>query len=848
MGSIRRAMMGAGLLLVTVLACAGEPAAATPVKLDIKSQPMADALNQWAQATGFQVIFPEESATAKLVSPEVRGRYVPVVALTKLLENSGLRYEYLNKRTVSVKVAQVGEVKPSSDRDKENGRPLVEPRAQSESPRSGEQSGQSEGSSSQGTGSGISEKLDEVVVTAQKRIERLQDVPVPVTAISADALVEGNQLRLQDYYTSIPGFSVTPGFDGSPSLTIRGIATGVYTNPTVGITVDDVPLGSSTALGGSGFVPDLDPSDLARVEVLRGPQGTLYGVSSIGGLLKFVTVDPSTAGFSGRIQAGLSGVRNGNETGYSVRGAVNVPLSDTLAIRASGFTRRDPGYIDNIESGQRGVNETDVYGARFSALWRPSDVFSVKVAALLQRQTLYGGAYVDVGPGLGDLQSSYLPGSTRYDKKVQAYSATATAKLGIADLVAVSGYSVNDISTTGDSTTPYWASLSLPAFGVDRVVGTNSTRTYKFTQEIRLSMPVGPRVDWLLGAFYTNEDSPFLQQIKAADSNGVIVGLGSAYNFPTTYREYAAFTDLTFQVTDRFDVQIGGRESHNKQTYSEVDSGPFVGPSPFINPEVDAKSNAFTYLVTPRLKLTPDLMLYARLASGYRSGGPNPTCVAIQVPCQFGPDKTSNYELGAKGDVLNHLLSFDASLYYINWKDIQLSLVSPTFYYYYVNGSEAKSKGVELSLESRPVEGLVVSAWVALNDSKLTKAFPPQSAAYGASGDRLPFGSRFSGNFAVDKDFPLGRNVTGSVGGSLSYIGERIGEFNTASLRQVFPAYAQTNLRAGVKFDSWDVRFFVNNVTDKRALLYGGPGSTLLPMAYMYIQPRTIGLSAARAF
>src|SRR5262249_5755426 len=151
------------------------------------------------------------------------------------------------------------------------------------------------------------------------------------TAISGSALVENNQLRLQDYYTKIPGLSVTPqDLRGAPTLAVRGITTGDGTNPTVGVVVDDVPYGSSTNLWGGSLAPDIDPSDLAHVEVLRGPQGSLYGASSMGGLLKSVTVDPSTDGMSGRVQVGVSSVHNGDENGYNLRGAVNVPLAHSL--------------------------------------------------------------------------------------------------------------------------------------------------------------------------------------------------------------------------------------------------------------------------------------------------------------------------------------------------------------------------------------------------------------------------------------------------------------------------------------------------------------------------------------
>jgi outer membrane receptor protein involved in Fe transport len=161
--------------------------------------------------------------------------------------------------------------------------------------------------------------------------------------------------------------------------------------------------------------PDIDPSELAQVEVLRGPQGTLYGASSIGGLLKYVTVDPSTDALSGRIQAGTSSVRNGAELGYSFRGSVNIPLSDTLALRASGFTRRDPGYIDDPMLNAEGVNKVTTQGGRLSALWRPSHEFSWKASALYQDSKASGSPYVDVQPGLGNLQQSDVRGTGDVD-------------------------------------------------------------------------------------------------------------------------------------------------------------------------------------------------------------------------------------------------------------------------------------------------------------------------------------------------------------------------------------------------------------------------------------------------
>jgi iron complex outermembrane receptor protein len=686
--------------------------------------------------------------------------------------------------------------------------------------------------------------LEEIVVTAEKRTERLQDVPVPVTVISGQTLVDTNQLRVQDYYASIPGLSFSSGVHGEPFLAIRGITADYYSNPSVGITIDDVPYGSSTSLGGGYIAPDIDPSDLARVEVLRGPQGTLYGANSLGGLIKFVTVDPSTDGSTGSVQAGTNSVYNGAELGYSARGAVNLRLSDATAIRASAYTHLDPGYIDNIQSGERGVNERHADGGRLSLLWRPSDAFSLKLNALLQHSQQDGLSGVYVGPSLGDLQQDVLRGTGRYDSKVQSYSAALTANLGGVNLTALTSYNVQ--STFGwDDVTPLYGSYAEHEFGVAGATSGDSRRAAKFTQEVRVSVPIGERVEWLLGGFYTHEDSPADQVYFVADpATGAVGPSFVEAPFATTYAEQAVFTDLTLHVTDRFDVQLGGRESQIKQAVMESLSGVLIGATTVS--EGHSKADAFTYLVTPRFNASPDLMVYARLASGYRPGGPNINTALLRVPSQYNPDTTRNYEIGVKGAVLDHVLSFDASLYYIDWKDIQLNLLQNGLAYD-GNGSAAKSEGVELSVESRPLTGLAISTWFTWDDAVLTQAFPSTSTVYGVPGDRLPSSSRFSGYLSLQQHFRVTGQITGFAGAAVSYVGDRVGAFRATSLRQSFPAYTQANLRAGMMYASWTANLFVTNLADSRGVLAGGLDA-VPTNSFIYTQPRTVGLAISRTF
>ena len=713
-------------------------------------------------------------------------------------------------------------------------------------------------------------QLEEIIVTAQKRSERLQDVPVPVTVLNVDTLAEGNQNRLQDYFATVPGLSLNQGGQGGgsqQSLAIRGVSTGSYTNPTVGVTIDDTPYGSSTALGfGSLAFPDIDPSDLERIEVLRGPQGTLYGASSIGGLVKFVTKDPSTDALSGHVQVLEDSVQHG-DFGYGVRAMVNVPLSDSIAMRVSGFTRQDPGYVDNVITGQHDVNQVDVYGGHLAVLWRPSDTVSLKISALLQNIDGYGNSAVDTNgsfqPVYGDLHQARMPGTEQYDSRVRLYTATLTAKWAGLDFISISGYGDNQYSINSDNSAGY-GYLAEQYFGVSGSATPNFYDTKKFSQEFRLSSASGGTLEWLAGAFYTHESSASNVAFLANNpATGASVGEVIDFDDPTTLSEYALFGDLTVHVTNRLDVQLGGRESKDRQVYNETDSGIAVpdfyfSPSPFVNQTERTNGNAFTYLVTPRFRISPDLMIYTRFTSGYRVGGDNVNAVVGHVPSSFLPDTTNNYEFGVKGDLFDRALTFDASAYYIDWKRIQIQLLNPaTFSLYTANGGSAKSQGLELSVQARPTRGLTIAAVASVNDAELTQNLPPSSTAYGLAGYRLPYSSRFSGSFSVDQNIARMGQWTGFIGGSLAYVGAREGSFSTTStqVRLLYPAYSTINLHIGARSDLWTVNLLVNNAANKRGIVGGGqvsgidgPGEPGASATAFYIQPRTVGLTVSRDF
>lgn len=811
---------------------------ADATRFDIPAQPLPSALQAFAVQANMQLLYVYD-AVANRRANAVRGNLDKHQALNLLLQNTGLRASYSAADVATIEAANA--TAPTNGAgDKDTSQIRLAASAMAERDRAQAQQ---------------SVVLEEVIVTSQKRAERLRDVPVPVTAVAAVALADKSQFRMQDYYAQVPGLAMTPNqFSGAPSLAIRGITSGDTTNPTVSITVDDVAFGSSTSIGGGYFAPDLDPSDLARVEVLRGPQGTLYGAASIGGLIKYVTFDPSTEQLEGRVQAGANGVAHGGRTGYNVSGGINVPLGDTVAIRLNAFTREEPGYVDSIRgAGERDVNQTRSSGAHLSALWRAGERFSLKLSALIQDNETAGATYVTPGPGVAELQQDFLPRTGWVERKFQAYTATALAKFDAVEITSVTGYSESELSDLLDYSALN-GGFTQQIFGSVDTLNTDDTTTYKFSQEIRATAQLNERLELLVGGYYADEYSPYSLQILAADPDGNPFDAVIRSRFSSTFAEWAGFTALTYRFTDRFDLQVGGRMSHIEQTFKETDAGPLVPlafgtSSPRVLPEAAAREHATTYLITPRFKFSPDVMLYARLASGYRPGGINQGELA-GLPPRFSSDETLNYEVGLKAGTPDHKLFFDASVFYIDWRDLQLSLINPANGQgYFTNGSRAKSQGVELSMQLVPAEGLHIGGWLVWNEAVLTEAMPTleQGGVNGPAGARLPFSSRFSASASTEYEFPLAQ-LTGVVGATVSHVGERIGTFIADdSAREVFPAYTKADVHAGVKIDRWTFDLYLNNVTDERGVLGGGNG-TIMPTAFLLIQPRTVGLSIARTF
>jgi outer membrane receptor protein involved in Fe transport len=727
-----------------------------------------------------------------------------------------------------------------------------------------------------------SQTLEEVVVTAQKRTETLRQVPQSVSVVSSQTLQNQQVFDMQDLVAQVPGLNITQAVPGQGRVVLRGINTnGVASS--VSVYMDETPFGSSSGLAdGAVLAADFDTFDISRVEVLRGPQGTLYGASSLGGVLKYVTNAPQLGVMNGRAQAGIEGV-DGGQPNWHVDAVVNAPLGDKAAIRASGYYRRDGGWINEI--GTEGslkasdVNWGEVYGGRASVLVKPVDKLSVRLTAHIQ--DIHNGAptVVDADPVSGEplygqlTHTAYYPEFSNIDYRL--YNGTIDYDFGFASLVSSTSYATLDQHQATDATSVQLApgltvgDIATIFFGGGKTLGVvepQDMHQSKWTQELRLASPSGHRIEWLVGGYYTHETANLVQTVDAFDLSTLQTPTGvpqlEKVTLPSTYQEIAGFADATLHITKQLSLAVGGRYSHNKQSAVESVDGALVG-GPQTFPAGNSSEDVFTYSVAPKFEINDHATVYARVAKGYRPGGPNvlpagaPVCGSNAsatdcVPSSYKADSLVSYEGGIKADFLDRRLSLDAALFYLDWTDIQL-LARVNGFGVNVNGGTAASKGLEFSIVGRPAAGLTLDASGAITTAKLTEDTPALTG--GLKGDRLPFVPNWSFTFGGDYERPIFDTYRGFAGATVQLVGPQFPGFDPAykdayGRRFQIGSYARLDLRAGVRKDRWTFEMYAKNITNSQGLInvegYGNIPNNALGITP--IRPRTFGGSLTASF
>lgn len=796
-------------------------AAAQARTYNIQASSLSRALKAFGRASGHHLLFQESQVRGK-TAPSLKGSYSVDEALARLLQGTGLKAERTPNGSIVIRQMAISAAQPQ---------PAAQPQV------------------AVVTDDAASDFAEDIVVTAQKREERLLETPQAVSVLSARDLDRIGATQLRDFATVVPGLTFTSAGAGLSQVTLRGVTVGFDAGATTAIYMDEVPIGSATAFArGNTITLDSALFDVERIEVLKGPQGTLYGAVSLGGLIKYVTPAPDPTRFGGKAQAGLSVTQDG---GINYRGgvAMNLPLvEDSLGLRASAFVTRDGGYVDNVALSRGNVNRSLGYGARVDLLARPADRLSIRLGAMLQNSAQDGYPFVNytlAGQRAGDDLEQSRVYDEPYDQEFRLITGTIDLDLDFADLTSITNYQwikvpryVTDVSA-----------LFGPSFGAIAVSNTASTK--KFTQEVRLASQGDQPIEWLIGGFYTRERSYQTQIVLPRNVAGEPIAntfLNSRIN--STFEELAGFGNLTWNVSDKFDVTAGIRFTRDELTFSQVNSGTFLGPS--TAPRTDRQSTT-TYLANARYHFSPNVVGYLRYASGFRPGGPNynnvnPVTGQPIGPVMYEADDLHSYEAGIKGQSDDRRFSIELAAFYQRWNNIIIAFQEQGFSGRSNAPDGASISGAELSLTTRPSDGLSLIGNLAYQDAKILGSVPSLGAT---KGERLPNVPTFTAALLADYALPVG-DRTASFGATFRYIGDRLSGFRNGTIPYyTAPAYATVDLRAEMTLAPVNLQLFLHNLFNARGQVISPLANLsprLGPIPVAIIQPRTLGLTATVDF
>jgi outer membrane receptor protein involved in Fe transport len=677
------------------------------------------------------------------------------------------------------------------------------------------------------------DKVETVVVTAEKRAEPLQNVPIAVTALTGQRLAEMGGSDFADFAGVVPGLSFENDRAGENNITIRGISEIGGIAPSVGVYLDEIPVSAIT-----GEQINLKSFDVDRIEVLRGPQGTLYGEGSEGGTVRVVTNKPDATAFAADVRASVSDTDHGGANG-ELDGMVNIPLVDNvLAFRAVGLWTDYDGWTTNPAIDAHHYNKNTSYTFRGALRYTPDSKWTIDLSYIHQYSN-------SDGPSVSDLQYIYdVPTREPRNDKLDVYSLTVARDLDFATLTSATGYFVRHSFSHNDFSSE--AGIASAVFGVPistvDIARPNDQKT--FSEELRLVSNGNGPFQWTLGGFYENNYS-FIgnsTQTDPAESGVFDLGVGDRSI------QYAGFGEATYAITDSLHLTAGLRYFEQDRTTDASVSGIipllFTGIS-FNNLKQTADNNHVTEKVSLSYDVTDKALVYATASSGFRAGDINPYAFMFPgSPASFGPESLWNYEVGAKTSWFDDRLVANGDLFYIDWSNIivDADVFNPLFGYSF-NAGKAHSKGAELELTAIPVNGLELTLAETYTESQLDSVAPGAAATSGAT---LPFAPKWKTSVGAQYTFPLWGDFDGRLRADV-FNTSKTYSFISDAPSSVSKGYTQINLRAGIVAGDWDLMVFADNVGNVKGELSATVGETGEDQ-WVLVRPRTIGLTLNKHF
>jgi outer membrane receptor protein involved in Fe transport len=729
--------------------------------------------------------------------------------------------------------------------------------------------------------------LEEIVVTAQKRSSTVQTTPISITAVSGEDLQARGISSLASLAEGTPGVSLKREGPSQTEIEMRGMTSSGGNSATVGFYLDDIPLAGPASAQNGHVVIDPDLYDLNRVEILRGPQGTLFGSGSMGGTVRLITNQPNLSEFQSSAQSVLSGTDGG---GFNHKDSlmVNLPLiDDTLALRLAGTEDYTSGWIDRIvanpfplaggnpvgtvrgnvldapiQTRYPGSNAYQTYAVHATVLWKPTANLSITPALLHTASTQNGISAYDSDPGT---LAHYQPFDIAepLTDSLTAYSLNVSYSFPSFDLTSSTArwtrYSSQIEEASEAFNNPaeeitYASNYGLPNPGFYGRTGSGPEHgiegdpSHQFSEELRLASTGNGRASWVAGLYYSDFYS--LWGFNGTTPNySSFMDLGTLApattpnwfdaHSPTTITQDAGFGDVTYAVTDELKVDVGARVNHYDYRFSSCISGwgsGYGAATPSCSGLIALSSTSFNPKFNLTYNFSPDLMAYGTVSTGFRPGGGDavyPTTGAAwgpafqqqgytgtKWPTTYKPDRVISYELGEKARFLDRRLTLNASIYYEDWRNIQLESY-PNDWALNINGNYVHIYGADFDVLAKLGAGFQLEVAAGYLYEYLDGG--PHWVI--APVHKLPDVAPVSGTVSLSYSKALSDSYTFTARLESSYTGPRYSIFFsdpyefTGTYRQL-PGYDLVNVRAGLKFhDKWSATAFIDNLTNKHAQL-----------------------------
>ncbi len=737
--------------------------------------------------------------------------------------------------------------------------------------------------------------LEEIVVTASKRGEQLlQDTPMTIQAISGAVLEASGVASIEDIASRIPGFTAFNAGANQKKLKIRGISSTSESEPqeTVAIYLDDVPLtGNGGTNNENGASPDLSLFDLDRVEVLKGPQSTLYGAGAMGGTVRYILNKPDTQEFDAKISAGFSDTEEGSMS-WRTDLMVNLPVNDDFALRMVAHYREDGGYIDNlVQTGLQNetkkgptsnLDDSGLGSILMTALWMPTTKLSLTGRYMHYDYSVDGESSVDANTGVkvapalalnrDDLQQVRLVEETN-DDDIDLFSLTINYDLEWASFTSTTSHYSRDARDTQDT------SIVGPLFfgGAPATLGAtigvpfpliNDNEHEQIVEEARLSSVGDGKLQWLLGVYYQDLDKEFNQSGTAPGVDNLLGGLTTLLGntdviFESTtnqtLEQIAVFGEITYQLSEQMEIILGARWFEVEQDFTQTANGLINGGATIVSGST--KEDDINPKATLSYSVNNDVLLYGTAAKGYRAGGINQpvpldagsgcrteveSLGLTAAPASFNSDSIWNYEIGTKTAWLNSRMQFNAAIFHIDWSNIQVRRQLGCGFTFFANSAEAEVNGFEIDVQMQATNLLYLAGTIGYSDGELSK---DDSFLGALKGDEVPGVSDLTLSATAKYDFPVfGRDAY--IRTDYSYASEFNSLFTAAGTNianRTAGGFSIINLRVGMDLqENWSVSAFVNNLFDERGV--SGTQNNLFGDYEFLLRPRTFGLKTTYSF